>query len=321
MFNILLADEDTQKNGIVDVMYFVDMKGVPDYMLHYVRDAHHILSAMPVRSCGFHICYNSKLIRSFLSFLHVVTPNERKIRERTHYGSHLEVEYKLCTFGIDMRDLDSKKSATAFGDEYIEAFMRNRRQTESEEKREQLEKEKQSGVILHPGPYDVLCGRGRPYQDFCGNVRVGQMVDDQVQAYLTTKQRHTKTKIASSIVKRVQADGGRFLTKGKDGWEIAQEKVARGKISQALRVRTLKKIRSEGMEPVPLPSKSNFDLPDGFGPMISHISNEDMSERDSKRARMSDDSELGGDEDEKDDLLDFDLLPFDENFEISMISG
>ena len=311
MFTILLADEDNQKKGIVDVLYFVDMKGIPDSMLQYVRDSHHILSAMPVRSCGFHVCYNNNLIRSFLSFLHVVTPKERKLRERVHFGSHLEVEYQLRTFGIDLRDLETGDSAETFGDDYFEKFLESRRTIEAETKRMDQELEKQTGVILYPNPMDVLCGRGRPYQDFPGNIRVGEMVDEQVPTYLKTSERTVKTMIANGIVERVKEAGGRFLSRRKDGWKIADEKVARGKISQALRVRTLKLVRTEGMEPSPLPVHSHAPAS-----LFGSTRNADVdSIRDSKRLRCSDTSDYGEDEDE-DNFDDHELLRLEDGLDI-----
>jgi hypothetical protein len=301
MFSVLLADEDVQKKGIVDVLYFVDMKRIPDTMIQYVRDSHHILSAMPVRSCGFHVCYNNKLLRPFLSFLHVVTPKDRKLRERIHFGSHLEVEYNLCTFGIDLRDLDATDSAQAYGEEYIKKFLWNRRRFEAESNQKDRELERETGVILHPSPLDVLCGRGRPYQDFPGNIRVGLIVDEHVPTYLKTKARHAKTIIAHGIVRTVQEGGGRFLTRRQDGWELAEEKVAKGKISQALRVRTLKKIRSEGIEPSPLPVTSH-----------PYAMDTDAAQRpDSKRLRFSDTSEDGDDDDSC--LSDFELLDLEKS--------
>ena len=281
-------------------------------MLQYVRDAHHILSAIPVRTCGFHVCYNNKLIRSFLSFLHVVTPNERKLRERVHFGSHLEVEYTLRTFGIDLRDLETDASAETFGDEYFEKFLETRRMIEAENKRGDEEREKQTGVILYPSPMDVLCGRGRPYQDFPGNIRVSEMVDEQVPTYLKASERTAKTLIAIGIVKRVQEVGGRFLTRQKDGWKIADEKVARGKISQALRVRTLKLVRTDGMEPSPLPIKSH--APTNFFGSTRDTRDTDVdSKRDSKRLRSTDMAEYDEDEDDLDDL---ELLRLEEGIDI-----
>lgn len=34
-----------------------------------------------------------------------------------------------------------------------------------------------SNIIEHPSRYDVLLGRGKPYQDFPGNLRLNHMVD------------------------------------------------------------------------------------------------------------------------------------------------
>jgi len=250
------------------------MQRIPEDFLKYVRDSHHMLSAMPVRPCGFHVCYNNEFVRPFMAFLHLVTSKDRKVRERTHFGSHMEVQYALCTFGIKMQ-------YDCFGREYIEKNLENRRKIEAEEKRKKAEEEARSGVILHPNEMDVLCGRGRPYQDFPGNLRVGRIVDQHVAQYLETHERLTKTMIAISIVKNVQTFGGRFLARRDDGWELASDKVARGKISQALRVRTLKKIRGEGLEPEPIMM--------GDSPPLEP---ESMPSRDVKRRRYSNEEEI-----------------------------
>ena len=250
IFNELLVDEDVQQRGIVDLLYFVDMPVIPDAILTYVRDSHHIIREFPCRPCSFHICYNSNLIRPFLSFLHMVTSKERKLRERLHFGSHLEVQYKLSTFGVD---LQCNNFEPAFVVPYMATFLENRRRIDAEIRKQEEEEELRKGVILHPSHIDVLCGRGKPYQDFPGNLRVGAIVDEHVSVYLETQERLAKTMIAIGIVQQIQRSGGRFLTRRDDGWELAREKVARGKVSQALRVRALKMIRNEGLEPEPLP--------------------------------------------------------------------
>jgi hypothetical protein len=283
VFNELLADEDVQKRGTIDVLYFVDMEGIPDAMLKYVRDSHHILDALPCRPCGFHVCYNNNLIRPFLSFLHMVTSKDRKLRERLHFGSHLEVQYELCTFGIDLqcKDIDQH-----YGLEYMQTFLEKRKQIEAEERLQEEEEQARTGVIVHPAPIDVLCGRGKPYQDFPGNLRVGGIVDDNVPTYLETHERLAKTMIAMGIVQQIQKAGGRFLTRRDDGWEVAQDKVARGKISQALRVRALKKIRNEGLEPERLPEQDRA-TPSPEPSFGSRELPDNISSRDVKRRRHS----------------------------------
>eukprot|EP00934_Nitzschia_sp_Nitz4_P009394 Nitzschia sp. Nitz4//scaffold63_size106090//69156//70835//NITZ4_004398-RA/size106090-augustus-gene-0.160-mRNA-1//1//CDS//3329555999//9384//frame0 len=250
-FSILLRDEETQKNGVIDIMYLVDMHGIPNSLVEYVRDAHHILSGLPVRSCGFHVCYNNKIVRTFLSFLHMVTTKERRMRERLHFGSHLEVAYALCSFGVSMADVPYVDDPEGF-ERYIDDFLDARRKVEEEERIREQEIENRTGLIAHPLPIDVLCGRGRPYQDFEGNLRVGKIIDEHVPTYIATHARVAKTNIAVKIVQLVKDEGGRFLVRKENGWEVAEEKVARGKISQALRARSLKKIREEGCEPAPI---------------------------------------------------------------------
>lgn len=307
IFNVLLVDEDVQKRGTVDVLYFVDMNGIPDSMLRYVRDSHHILGALPVRPCGFHVCYNNELLRPFLSFLHMVTPKDRRLRERLHFGSQLEVQYKLCTFGID---LQSSSAQDCFSEEYMEKFLEDRRQMETEEAAKEREQEAKTGIIQHPAPNDVLCGRGKPYQDFPGNIRLGSIVDEHVPRYLETRERLNKTKIATGIVNLMKESGSRFLTRRDDGWELADDKVARGKISQALRVKALKKIRGEGLEPEPISGEVSADgvawAKAAPSPDFVHSRDalhEMMPSRDFKRLKYS---SLEDDDEEVMDLIDFD---------------
>lgn len=208
----------------------------------------------------------------------MVTSKERKLRERLHFGSHLEVQYELCTFGIDLEFSDS------FAADHIATFFETRKRIEAEERREEQAQEAATGVILHPAPGDVLCGRGKPYQDFPGNLRVGEIVDETVPRYLETMERLSKTMIAMNIVQQIKDSGGRFLVRRDDGWELAQDKVARGKISQALRVRALKVIRNEGLEPLRLREDGVTPSPD---PLASRGFPDAISSREPKRRRYS----------------------------------
>lgn len=273
VFNALLNDDECGKKGTVDVMYFVDMKHVPANLLNYVRDAHHILTAMPAIPRGFHVCYNNEILRTFLSFLHMFTSKERRLRERIHFGSHLEVQYEMLSYGIDVGDVFSIENERV-SSKFIRNFLKKRIEIEAREKEDEKRREQETGRIAHPSPIDVLCGRGRPYQDFAGNLRVGRIVDEQVSRYIETNERVAKTMIAMDIVRKVQNDGGRFLCRKDDGWEITNDKVARGKISQALRVRALKKIRGEGCEPSPIKTISD--------PIPATVTT-----RDAKRLKMS----------------------------------
>jgi hypothetical protein len=83
---------------------------------------------------------------------------------------------------------------------------------------------------------DVLCGRGGATNNFIGNKRFRDLVQDHKARYLAAK-KNDKQKIARQIVTIIQERGGRFLRKDdmSDAWIDIGEKKAREKTSQALR--------------------------------------------------------------------------------------
>jgi hypothetical protein len=100
-----------------------------------------------------------------------------------------------------------------------------------------LEESKSSKCVACPLPQDVLLGRGRPYQEFPGNIHLGRIVDLYRDRYKQTTERLEKTVISMEVVQRIQASGGRFLQRKAGGWEIADDIVPREKISQVLRLK------------------------------------------------------------------------------------
>jgi hypothetical protein len=117
-----------------------------------------------------------------------------------------------------------------------EQFIQELRQKDAEWKC--LEESKSSKFIAYPTHQDVLLGRGRPYHVFPGNKRLGDMVDLYRDRYKQMTERLEKTIISMEVVQRIQDSGGRFLQRKVDGWEVADNLVAREKISQAMRLKS-----------------------------------------------------------------------------------
>jgi hypothetical protein len=92
-----------------------------------------------------------------------------------------------------------------------------------------------------PGPFDVICGRGRPYQEHLGNKRLHEIASVHKPKYLISKRRYKKG-IAEMIVTSIKNDEtqpGRFLKRNDDEndevWEDVSDEVAREKVSHVLR--------------------------------------------------------------------------------------
>ena len=97
-----------------------------------------------------------------------------------------------------------------------------------------------SDRILKPTQYDVVFGRGKPFQGHAGNIRLHMIVDGYKARYSKAR-RNEKTEIAKEIVRSIKNDKekpGRFLRLaggGEEGWEQVSDTIARDKVSHALR--------------------------------------------------------------------------------------
>ena len=81
---------------------------------------------------------------------------------------------------------------------------------------------RQTGVfnkIDMPGVGDVLVGKGKPFQQHPGNVRLRQLVELHVDKYKAAK-KGDKTTITRGIVETITKNSGRFLKKDSDGWWV-----------------------------------------------------------------------------------------------------
>ena len=121
-------------------------------------------------------------------------------------------------------------------------FIQSRREIERQEKEAQTYLELKTGIIYHPQPKDVLVGRGRPYQEYPGNIRYGTVIDSYLDEYYKQTDRFAKTCISMQIVKQVKGYGGRFLDRdiSSGTWRVIEDLAAREKTAIGFRSRVSK---------------------------------------------------------------------------------
>jgi hypothetical protein len=80
------------------------------------------------------------------------------------------------------------------------------------------------GIDL-PSHNDVLLGRGKPYQDHPGNVRMRYLVDMHLCDYKSSKVLGQKTLLAAKVIASIKQDSCRFLKRNAAGWwlEVPEE--------------------------------------------------------------------------------------------------
>ena len=126
--------------------------------------------------------------------------------------------------------------------ECLENFMAEQRK---KEKKDIAAFEARSvGLIEIPRSSDVCLGRGWPYQQFPGNLRLAMIIDQHREQYQSSD-RPNKTAISNRIVRLIKESNGRFITKrkdGTDGWEIVSDEIAREKVSHGFRTKTKRTI-------------------------------------------------------------------------------
>ena len=115
-------------------------------------------------------------------------------------------------------------------------------------------------IIEFPTSQDILLGRGRPYQEYPGNLALSEIIEQHRQRYQLAN-RFEKTCISKMVVQIVKEQrGARFLQRaGEDSkeWEEVSDSVAREKVSHGFRTKT----RRIKLNPSPLPPPTNTQVP------------------------------------------------------------
>jgi len=248
IMTVLEENEEIQKKGVVKVVNcFGEWRSSVGQFIDFILKTERIIAAWPFRTCAFHLCYDQPAVRTFLNLVHVLVGKNGRLRERTHFGSKLEVQYTLMQFGVNLQHCLSPGEGV-LSQASIEAYIRERQEKEAAARR--LEEQSATpGFALFPTKMDVLCGRGPPFHSWHGNAHLTGLVIEYAEQYMEATERVTKTLTTIHILNSVKQGGGRFLRRTTEGWEEVPEKAAQEKISQIMRAE-LRKRRSALRDPV-----------------------------------------------------------------------
>ena len=236
-----LEDDETQKKGIVFIGYNLDRPVVEEDRERLKYNAQ-IVEGVPFRMACMHVCYNTSILRPIISLTMMLLARRNRIRIRTHFGAHLEVQYALMTFGIPNFLLPVSGSGEMvleyhlgwIGRRMAEERGRSKVSTgtksvivsdSSVSSADNFGEEVDATIpgsnperIVVPGPRDVIFGRGKFTRQHSGNVRFGQMVESYREQYESSA-KFEKTILAEVIVRTIkETHGGRFLKQDGAGW-------------------------------------------------------------------------------------------------------
>lgn len=227
MFMCALEDEETQRRGMACIIYGVGESVISRTDLKTVVQGAWIQSVVPVKTCSLHHCISDTNIRRFINVSMKFFGEETKARAKMHHGTHVECVYALMTYGIPPDSLP----VTMDGD------LKRKNHLEWIKMRKRQETQPRSHRILIPSRCDVLFGRGKPFREHIGNLRLFNLLDDNLERYEKLRLKEKSTLIAE-MVDTIRAEGGRFLIKQDGGlWTEVDDKQAREKVSHAFRTR------------------------------------------------------------------------------------
>jgi tagatose-1,6-bisphosphate aldolase len=92
-------------------------------------------------------------------------------------------------------------------------------------------------TIELPLASDILLGKGKPFQEHIGNMRLHALVDEHLSHYIQCSGISEKTILAAVLVKMVQGASGRFLSKDRGVWIEVSDDIAREKVCHVFRAR------------------------------------------------------------------------------------
>ena len=104
---------------------------------------------------------------------------------------------------------------------------------EEQRRRERLNFPLRSTVFV-PASMDVLLGKGTPFQNHPGNIRLRELISDHIKHY-DKAQRGEKKAIALGIIDAIRQSGGLFLKQDGGAWSRVTDEVARLKVTAAFR--------------------------------------------------------------------------------------
>lgn len=140
------------------------------------------------------------------------------------------------TFGIPPEALPVTTEGQLKRKNHMDWIKMRKQQEEEMATAQDKDHERKFRKIVLPSRGDVLFGRGKPFREHIGNVRLYNLLDENLILYESLKLKE-KSRLISKMVETIKSQGGRFLKQDGLLWEEANDKQAHEKVSHAFRSR------------------------------------------------------------------------------------
>jgi hypothetical protein len=250
------SDETNQISGVVTISYGLGQDEPKTNTILQTQssawDNTLLVLCMPLRYEATHFCSPKRGMHFTVSWIVKAAGVFSRARSRIHFGSPMECEYALLSFGVPSHLLPFT----------AEGQLKTGNHKKWIQRRIIMERELQRGQVFSgielPRPNDVLLGRGRPLQNHPGNRRLLELANIYLDEYFAADPDGDRKDVARKIVSEVLhpssngqqeawmyhiggVGGGRFLQRREDQWnsgwweEVTDERIMIAKASEAVR--------------------------------------------------------------------------------------
>mmetsp|Transcript_31817 Transcript_31817/g.77244 ORF Transcript_31817/g.77244 Transcript_31817/m.77244 type:complete len:627 (+) Transcript_31817:230-2110(+) len=234
-----VEDELTQRNGLVLIQYYIGQLTLVEShqvahdldpaFVHLIKEGSSIWQWLPLHFAACHQCINAFFLRTLSKLLMLDSGRTRRIRTRSHHGSHNEVQYSLMSFGLPVDIFPLTYDGAVKVTQQAKWITRRKiRDREIQQNRAFC------GVEL-PSRDDILFGRGRKYQFHPGNNKMRVLVRELYPQY-SQLSKLQKVEMAWTVTMELKKTC-RFLKQdaGNGYWMPVPDDEAQKKVAVAFR--------------------------------------------------------------------------------------
>jgi hypothetical protein len=273
-FNILIPNHAVQKKGVLSIFYDIMKPGETHINrgMAFLVQVLNFMSCLPIRYSGLHFCLKARegslayWNKRFLEIAAKASTKSARERSRVHYGSDIELQYKLANYGVPLdtlpvdvngnlresilnvwihnhlakeRILTSRQSANSNGHLFQGGDDESLTSSPAEDDEDGAGQANDAPNSVQDGirQTDVLFGRGRLVQYHPGNIRFREFLGEHREEYESLS-RNDRRRACIDITNELIANGTRFLKQGAtDEWTACDFEDAVDKVSQFYRTR------------------------------------------------------------------------------------